>query len=393
MGPSLSAEDRPRRVGLNAVFLDPGMSGIETYVRELVPALLSLRPDLELTLFLNPSGNELLAREPWSTRVELTIHPLLGRRRLKSLSELALLPRLARRASLDLLHSVAMTGPLRSPVPHVATIPDLIWLHHPGSIERLTGLSWRWLVPRLAKRADRILTYSEASRADLVETLGLPPEKIDAVPLGPGLEVDAEPTPESELRARLELGGGPLILCVAARKPHKNLVRLIEALPAILARFPDAILVVPGPANPHERVLAEEAARLGVAGAVRLPEWLADSDMEGLYRAAECFVLPSLIEGFGLPVLEAMRRGVPVACAGASALPELGGEAARYFDPRSTGQIGAAVCELLGDPELAAGLAAAGRERAAMFSWRATAEGTLRCYGRALATGAGDGRD
>jgi glycosyltransferase involved in cell wall biosynthesis len=151
-------------------------------------------------------------------------------------------------------------------------------------------------------------------------------------------------------------------------------------------RHPSARLVVVGSATPHQELLAQEAARLGIAEAVHFPGWIDANDLEGLYQSASCFVLPSLREGFGLPILEAMARGVPVACSNVSALPEVAGNAARYFDPDRHEEIAAAVIRLLEQQDETARLVAAGKRRSGRFTWRRTAEATLEAYDRAWST-------
>jgi glycosyltransferase involved in cell wall biosynthesis len=375
---------RLRRVGLNAVFLQPRMGGMETYARRLVPSLLELRPDLEICIFLNEAGRELLAAEPWADKVELVTHPLLGRRFTRALSETTILGHLASQRSLDLLHSLALLAPLRMTPPSVLTVADVIWLRDADSVEPATRALWRLLVPRAARKAERVITYSEAARKEIAEDLGVAHERIDVVALGPGSEGLAEPTPEAELRSRLQLGDGPIVLSVGAIKPHKNLGRLIEALPRIRDEAPGVVLALPGNPTDHRAELVELAQRLEVADAVHFLGWIAHADLEGLYRAAACFVLPSVHEGFGLPVLEAMRRGVPVACSTVSAVPEVAGDAALYFSPERPDEIAVAVGRLLADRELARSMANRGLERQRLFSWRRAAEGTLASYERAL---------
>ena len=366
------------------MFLRPPMGGVETYVRRVVGELVGLRPDLRLTVFLGPAGLDALRGEPWAGHVELVTHRLLGPRFLGAASEVVALPRLAARRGVDLLHSVAMTGPLGGSFAHVVTVGDLIWMHEPASVGAATRWTWGALVPRVARHADRVLTYSEASRDDVVGLLGVAVDRVDAVPLGPGAE-PGEATPEAEVRERYDLGDGPLVLTVSIKRPSKNLEALIAATGGVVERFPSAVVVMPGRPTAHDARLRELAARHGVVASLRFPGHVPAADLEGLYRAASCFVFPSLYEGFGLPILEAMRRGVPVACARASSLPEVAGEAARYFDPRRPEELSAAICQLLEDRGLAARLAEAGRERAAQFSWRRTAEGTLAAYERAWA--------
>ncbi|HXB64993.1 MAG TPA: glycosyltransferase family 1 protein [Solirubrobacteraceae bacterium] len=374
----------PLRIGINAVFLEPRMGGLDTYVRALVPALVRAAPATRFSVFCNPRGREYLEDEGWGAEVELVTHPLLGRRGLKAITELSLLGVLAGR-SVDLLHSVALTAPLRTRAVNVVTVADLTWIVAPDPGDASTTRLWRVVVPPVARRADRVIAISQAGAEHIVEHLRVPRERIDVVALAPGTSDRATPTPEPELRLRLDLGAGPVILTVSAKRVNKNLARLIQALPAVLERWPDATLVLPGNPTPHERELRSLAAELGIAGSVAFPAYVDAPDLEGLYALASCFVFASINEGFGLPILEAMRRGTPVACARASALPEVAGEAALYFDPYSVPDIARALSELLADRPLAERLIALGRTRQAEFTWEASARGTLASYARAWA--------
>jgi glycosyltransferase involved in cell wall biosynthesis len=226
---------------------------------------------------------------------------------------------------------------------------------------------------------------AESTRADLHRHLGMPPEKVDVVPLAARVPPDPRPTPEAQLRARLELGDRPLVLSLLAKRPHKNMPRLFRAV-AAMDPGGRPVLVVPGYPTPHEEELRVLARDLGIAELVRMPPWLPAADLEGLYRTAACVVFPSLYEGFGLPVLEAMARGVPVACSNRSSLPEVAGDAALVFDPEDVEAIRSAMERLLTDTALAERLSAAGRARAAMFTWERTAELTVGSYRQALET-------
>ena len=198
------------------------MGGLETYVRRIVPELIRLRPDVRFTLFLNEEGRDYLAGEDWLGAVSIRRHPLLGRRWFTALSELTLLGELVRRRRLDLLHSVAMTGPLFTPCAHLQMVGDLIWLHDPESTGQLTATLWKTVVPTVARRADRVLTFSEATRRDLAEQFGLPEAKIDVVPLGDGAGEPVEPVPAEELRRRVGLGVGPTVLSVSAKRSART---------------------------------------------------------------------------------------------------------------------------------------------------------------------------
>ncbi len=362
-------------VGLNALHLVPGETGGgETYVRRLVPALLGARDDLRLTVFAGREAHPALAAE--LKGAEVVRLPVTARSRVRRvLAEQTLLPRAARRAGIDLLHNTLNTAPALSGVPQVTTIHDVIYKRFPETAGLLTA-GVAILVPLAARRSRRIVTDSEASRLELVELLGADPARIDVVPLGPGIPEPAEPLTAAAVRERAGLGAEPLVLTVAAKRAHKNLGRLIDAVSGIDREL---VLAVPGFATAHEAEL-----KAGAGERVRFLNWVDDELLDGLYRAATCVVLPSLAEGFGLPVLEAMLRGTPVACSRASAFPEVAGEAALYFDPLDVGSIQEALSSLLDDEALRERLRAAGLERARRFSWEGAAAKTLASYERAL---------
>jgi glycosyltransferase involved in cell wall biosynthesis len=369
-----------RHVAVNAVFLRPRMGGLETYLRSLLPALAQADPGLRITVFVSGETGDWLAGEPWAGQVDLATHRLLGLPGLRAAAETTVLGRIATRTGAELLYSPAMTGPIRLGIPHVVAVHDLIWLLTPDPGDRATNLLWRAVVPPVARRADRVICGSLAARDEVVEHLRVRPERVDVIAHGHGA-ARAEPTPAAELRERLALGDARVLLTVSAKRRHKNLIRLLRAV----GRVQDAVLVMPGNPTPHERELRAEADALGIAERVRLLPYVSAEDLEGLYALCDAFVFPSLHEGFGLPVLEAMSRGVPVACARASSLPEVAGDAARLFDPLDVGDIEAAIRELLGDRARAEVLARAGCERAATFTWEAAAERTLDCWRRAIA--------
>jgi glycosyltransferase involved in cell wall biosynthesis len=370
-------------IGLNLVYLVPGETGgTEVVARELVPELVSARPDVRFTAFIN---REAAAQKGlWNDVVESVTVPVRAGKRLQWVrGEQQLLPRLAARAGVDLVHSLANTGPVHGSFTRVVTIHDLIHRVYPETHFGPRALGMRMLVTAAARRSHLVIADSESTREDLVRLLGLSPDRIDVAPLGVGDPGAEARTPEAELRSRLALGDRMIVLSVSAKRPHKNLLRLIDAI----ARIPAArrpLLVLPGYPTPHERDLRSRAAELGIETDVRLLDWVSDADLAGLYAAARCFAFPSLYEGFGLPVLEAMAHGVPVACSDRGSLREVASSAALLFDPEQPSEIAAAIDRLIGDEAEADRLRAAGREQAARFTWRATAAATLRAYERAL---------
>ena len=356
---------------------------MEVYARELIPELVSAAPQVRFTAFVNREAAA-AGDAPWGELIPAVTVPVRARNRVEWVrGEQQLLPRLAAGSGVDVLHSLASTAPGWGRFRRLVTIHDLNYRIVPEAHRGVLGLGMRVLVPLAARRSHRIIVDAASTRDDLHRLLGIAAAKIDVVPLGLGAQRRAEPLPGPEVRARLGAGERAIALSVSAKLRHKNLMRLIGALKLIPAqRRP--MLVLPGYSTSHEQELRSRAAELGVADDVRILGWVAPAELEGLYANAACFVFPSLYEGFGLPVLEAMVRGVPVACSGRGALREVAGDAALIFDPESEAAIAAAIERLIEDRAEAERLRAAGRKRAEKFSWAATADATLAVYERML---------
>lgn len=372
----------PRRVGLNLLYLVPGETGgMETYARSLIPALAEAAPAVEFVAFVNREALDELSAA-FGGQVRVVGMGTKGRSRARRVAaEQLRLPRYLRRHGIDLLHSLGTTTPVRPGMPSVVTLYDVIYATHPEAHTRAMRMGMRLLVPLAARSADRIIAISKSAAGEIAEVLGVDRGRIDVV--YPGGRQLGVATPEPDLRARLGLGEAPIVLSVSAHRPHKNLSRLLRAFAGV-RKQPPPVLVLPGYTTSFEDELAREMAELGIRDRVRLLGWVPDADLEGLYGAAECFVFPSLAEGFGLPVLEAMERGVPVACSNVSAMPEVAGGAARYFDPFDVEDIRTAIDELVHDSALATRLGAAGKAQAQKFSWSKAAEETIAVYERAF---------
>jgi glycosyltransferase involved in cell wall biosynthesis len=367
------------KIGLNLLSIGPRAGGVGRHASELPGAMLEVDPSLTLTVLASRD----MPPMPWEGDVRTRRLPFGPSGRLSTALQLAGLPAIGLLGRFDLVHSIANVGPPRAPgVASVVTVHDLIWLH--------AGTDWgtagavaamRRVALRSARWATRVQTPSLATATDLAEVSGIPLDRIDVIPHGVHGGSGQAP-PEREVRAALDLGDAPVMLGVAQKRPYKNLGAAIRALTAV----PEAVLVLPGAPTPHEAELRALAQDLGVSDRVRFVDWVSDDTLEGLYRLAACVVVPSLFEGFGLPVLEAMARGAPVACAAAGSLPEVAGDAAVLFDPHDAEAIGLAVARVLRDGELRAELVDAGRRRAESFTWSRCAEATLESYERALAT-------
>ncbi|HXM86816.1 MAG TPA: glycosyltransferase family 1 protein, partial [Solirubrobacteraceae bacterium] len=343
-------------------------------------------PQLELVALVNRDAGPDLARELGGERVRVVVLPVSARSRAQwALGELALVARAAQRARVEVLHSMANFAPAYGRVPRVVTIHDLQYRAVPDQlslpVRALTGA----LVSLAARGAQRIVAVSAAGAQEIVAGLGVERARIDVVPNGvrPPGPASSSTALAAELRDRNGLTGHPIALSVATNLPHKNLPSLIDALTAMsLEQRP--LLVLAGHGT-DDGALLTRARAVGVADHVRLLGSCTTDELDALYEIADCLVLPTLHEGFGLPVLEAMARSLPVACSDIAALREVAGDAALYFDPRRPEQIAARVGELLRDRAAAERLAELGRAQSARFSWAAAAEGTLASYARALA--------
>jgi glycosyltransferase involved in cell wall biosynthesis len=369
----------------------PGaVGGSEIYARNLLREIARLEPELEMVVYCGREALESLRGEPFGPRCEFHVSPVPSRiKPARVAAELTWLPRRARRDRVELLHSLGTTSPPWCPVPSVVSVLDVIYHHFPETFPRAAQLGLRVVVPAGAKRADRVLAISEAGKREIAATLKVDPDRIETIHLGFGFGSEQpQVTSAKELRERYGLGEAPLVLTVSSSLRHKNLDRLLEAF-ARLEGAGDARLVVVGHAGRDQKALRERVAALGLAERVLFTGWIEDADLEGFYAAASVFAYPTLMEGFGMPVLEAMRREVPVACSNLSALPEVAGDAAEYFDPYDVDSIAVAVRRLLDSPKRRAELVALGREQCRRFTWEDTARKTLAVYREVLAAKGG----
>jgi glycosyltransferase involved in cell wall biosynthesis len=386
----------PLRVGLDLASLVEGSDGLGqspasgSYARELIPALIETEPGIELTAWIGSTAPRDIRREPWAGEVRWVRLPVPGAGSPWHLwHELVGIGLAARGRRLDVVHGLASLAPLVTPgVASVVTILDVAWMHRPDALDRSARLKLRTLVPLCARSSSRVIAVSKAAAEDVSATLQVPLEKFDVTPLGIVPSVHGRPrATEDEMRKRLGLRDGPLVLCVAAKRRRENLDGLIRAMPHVCEQAPGGhrpLLVLPGAPSPYEQELRDLAGEVGVADDVVFPTWVQEPDLEALYTAASCFVLPAFQEDLGLGVLEAMARGVPVACSDAGAPAEVAGDAALLFDPLDAWEIAHQIERVLSDAELAGTLVESGYRRCEQFSWSRTAESTLDSYRRAL---------
>ena len=381
-----------RKIGLNLLYLVPGrVGGTEIYARELIRALALEAPGSEFVVFCGSEAEHSLAESGWPMNVRIVAIKLPSALKpLRILVELFWLPRLASRERVELLHSLGTTAPLWSDCVRIVTVHDLIFHHFPTTFPRLVRAGLELIVPQAARRSHRIHADSVATKNDLMATYGVPADQIDVIYLGLGMSPPDEVTSERDLRSRFQLGSARIVLSVAAALVHKNINRLLEAFAEVLAGISAGelapILIVVGHAGREQHKLNARARDLGIESCMRFTGWISSSDLEGLYRAATCFVYPSLFEGFGMPVLEAMQRGTAVASSSATSLFEVAGAGAELFDPENTREIVAAIELLLNDDSYRQQLIARGYIQAKKFTWQKAATETLASYELALST-------
>lgn len=341
-------------------------AGIGRYVRDLTYALADLQPDVPFRLFVADGRKIDLPMPPG--RCQLHPSALSERNHNRLWHRLRLpVPVETWTGPLDLFHATDFTlPPTRSHTRTVLTIHDLAFERFPH--ETMPGMHGflTTAVPRSVQRADHVIAVSEATKVDLIDLYGTPPEKISVVAHGvdPRFRPDHPAEAIAAVRKKYSLPDAPLVLTVGTMQPRKNHRRLVQAFGRIKER---AVLVIAGGKGWDYEVVEAEAARLG--NRVVFTGFVDDDDLPALYAASAVFAYPALYEGFGLPPLEAMASGVPVLAAKTSSLPEVVGGAGLMVDPIDVGEIAAALDNLLGDAMLRDTLRARGIEHAGQFSW------------------------
>jgi glycosyltransferase involved in cell wall biosynthesis len=286
----------------------------------------------------------------------------------------------ARRRGVDVIHGPAYATPLLAPgVATVVTIPDVTWLLHPGAVALRARLMFRLLARVCGRSADRVIAISQSARDELVRHARIDPDKVVVTALAaasPAPMSEGSPSPADVRRSLAVADGARVLLYVGQLAPHKNLTRLVDAV----ASLENVVLFLAGRHAHGAREVLDHARARSVD--VIAPGWV--DDVRPLFSIADAFVLPSLAEGFGLSILEAMAAGVPVMCSRAGSLPEVAGDAAALFDPLRTEDIAATCRRLLDDPAARAALVARGGRRVAAFSWQSCARETVETYEAAV---------
>ncbi|HIC93621.1 MAG TPA: glycosyltransferase family 1 protein [Anaerolineae bacterium] len=381
-------------IGLNAHLLSLTETyrgaGINCYIRNLLAHLPRVDGDNRYTAFL---GDRRFAADP-SPSLRFSRLPT-ARPPVRILWEQAVQPWALKKEGVDLLHALAFVAPLLSPCPFVVTIYDLGFLLHPKSFKPLKRLYLSLFTRLSARRARRVIAISESTKRDVVRLLEVPPERVDVVYCG--VDGAFRPLPAERVAAFRRRRGLPerFILFVGTLEPRKNVGRLIEAFSLLRGRatnlqtckLANLKLVIGGAKGWMYGDIFARVEELGLRDEVLFPGYIPFEELPLWYNAAELFVYPSLHEGFGLPVLEAMACGTPVVASQTSSLPEVVGEAGMLVDPRDIGGLAEAMERALMDEGRRREMRERGLRRAAGFSWERTARETAQVYRRAMESG------
>jgi glycosyltransferase involved in cell wall biosynthesis len=384
-----------RRVGLNAHLLSLTRTyrgaGINGYIYQLLRRLPAFGADgaqgsslaytafLHEPAFVSPVGLA-VEQSTWDTRSP-------WRRIVWEQTRLASLSR-----GFDLLHGMAYAVPLTVHCPTVITVHDLSFMRFPEAFRPFHRVYLTLGTRASARRAARIVAVSENTRRDVISYCGVAPDRVVVIPNG--VTEEFFPTRAAETQAHARRLGLPdrFILYLGTLEPRKNLSRLLDAYSALRrmrgqghpgGKETPPLILAGGQGWYYDEILRRVDA-LDLEECVRFPGFVSQEDLPWYYRAAALFVYPSMFEGFGLPVLEAMASGTPVVTTTASSLPEVAGDAALLVDPGDIEQLAAAMNRCLDEPDLVADLRAAGIRRAAGFSWERTAHATADLHRRVL---------
>ncbi len=355
-------------VGINASIIGESPTGLGLYAINLVRALDTLRDGLRVYTSSPQALGRLRARILPATRLARPERGLRGHFMRLIWVQTALRVR-ARAAGIEALLNMVPEAILGSPIPQVTVVHDLLPLFFPAEYPR-QQYYFRSLVPRVLRSSRVLVADSESTRRDITQSYGIAPDKIRVV--YPGYDPDTYSANGSD--RPLRSGEGSYLLYVGNLLPHKNLLSLLDAL-AILRRRRRARLIIRGDGQPaYARAVRERVETLGLGDLVSFQGYAAEGALRDLYAGAVCLVLPSLREGFGLPVLEAMACGTPVITSSSSSLPEVGGDAALRVDPHDAIDLADAMYRVLTDADLRDDLRERGLKWVRAFSWRRTAE-------------------
>lgn len=373
------------KIGINTLFLIPGeVGGTETYLRKTLLAMAKNSAGIEWVLFTNRENDSCL-RQIFYQFPHFSFHPLPLRatnRYARIIMEQVDLPFRVALNRADLLWSPGYTAPFFAPCPQVVTIPDMQYRRYPEDLTPLARIVTDILVRMAVRHSRCILAISEFSRREILKFTNAREEAVHAVPLAAD-PVFAQPIPGDTRRQtlkRLLPTEKPYILCIANTYPHKNVHALVDAFSRIMEKIPHQLVLV-GKPRLGEPDVESALRRVPDSSRIRRLSHVEYDDLFALYQGADLFVFPSLYEGFGLPVLEAMMSGVPVLTTRCGSIPEVGGDRVCYFDHTDSADLARQMTHILSwKNDYRNAWIMESQKNASQFSWNRTAEKTMECF-------------
>jgi glycosyltransferase involved in cell wall biosynthesis len=369
------------RIGIDARFYGPkvGGGGLGRYVKELLEHLQETDTQNRYVVFLNKEGfSSFTPKNP-------NFEKKLADVRWYTLSEQLLMPRLIDRERLDIMHYPHWNVPVLTKTPFLVTIHDLILLDEkksanrattlPSSLYKIKYLGYKFVLWRAVKASRKIVTVSEFVRGQIVKNFPKAADKIEVVYEG------VSSMPMSQEQENIQTPKQPYILYVGNAFPHKNLESLLHAFSFFHKAHNNVRLVLTGNSGVFHEALKKELEEIDVPkDSVIFTGFVDEETLAGLYKHASLYVFPSRNEGFGLPPLEAMSHGVPVAASNAASIPEILGDAAMYFDPDDIEEMVRVMEKSVSDNELREKMICKGYEQIKKYSWTTTAEKMIAIY-------------
>jgi glycosyltransferase involved in cell wall biosynthesis len=364
------------KIGINLLYLLPGVvGGTETYAAGLLHGLAEIDRQNEYCVFMNRESESWPL--PQAANFTRIVCPIRAADRVsRYFFEQVRLPRLLARYRIDVVHSLGYVGPLVAPCPSVVTIPDLNYIALRQAMPGMRRIALRFFSIQSARRANRVITISDFSKNEICRTIKLDPSKVTVTHLA-AMRSSASHSSENwgELTSRYSIRA-PYLVAFGGRTLNKNIPHLIRSFALAKEAFPHSLVLIGHIPSDVDLAAESEVMRARIITTGPVPE----EHILPLLGHADLFVLPSLYEGFGLPVLEAQQAAVAVACSTAASLPEVGGDGAIYFDPTSVEATADTIRRCLADATLRSQLILKGRENLARFSWEKTARETLSVY-------------
>ncbi len=358
----------PLRIGVNALYLIPGgVGGTEIFLRNLLDSLSRIDSSNQYVVYTNAgTGNDLVPNAPNFRQSRQWVNANIRPARI--LWEQAVLPFVVRSDGLDVLLNGGFTAPLLATCPQVTFIHDMQYKRHPEYFRPIDLLFWNLLVGAAIRRSKRLVTISESARTDIREFF-----QLDAAVAPLGVEQRFFDIATERKTQHPE----PFLLCVSTLHPHKNIELLLRAYANFRNKYPDIKLVLAGmrgfQAGPVELLMQ----KLSLSEHVKITGWIPREEIYRLYTRASAFVFPSLFEGFGIPLVEALAAGIPSICANLEPMKTNAGDAALTFEPTSVDELTNALLRITSDSELRMQLCLAGQAQAQQFRWERTAAVTL----------------